>query len=408
MREAKSGAAVRLECNGIQFLRTVCRLTHTGSQQYVKGDGDALKDFLETHHPHVTSAKVNRAETSKRQDWSVEASFDILPLLEPLMAYTVGTLFDEANLLRDSLLVTLESLHFEAYVHVNTIMWRVVFKELRGLTNSKGIEISLTELNSLYEYLYDLGSMLQTTNSMRVFDDEFRPWPHVYKCGLRSKKFYDRIDANLSEDLARLRTYANREDSQDYCTILKEVLTLFGQGIIASLEFTMGDYLKQTNGKLSNEKREAWELEAVKERHVVTQQFRRTTIRSLACYLENVSCTISENILDGYRTPLLMPHIVQHRLTVSRKTRREIIVTKQESSSQCCLFCPSENYWGRHADSTRGTNSRQRGTKNNSKTKGTGEVPKKSASKSVQSSKGRQSRPHGSQQPGVEHTRFDE
>jgi hypothetical protein len=54
------------------------------------------------------------------------------------MAYTVGTLLDEVNLLRDSLLVTLESLHFEAYVHVNAIMWRVVFKELRGLTNSKG------------------------------------------------------------------------------------------------------------------------------------------------------------------------------------------------------------------------------------------------------------------------------
>ena len=136
MREAKTGAAVRLECNGIQFLRTVCRLTHTGSQQYAKGDGDAFKDYLEANYPNVTSAKVNRAETSKRQDWSVEASYDIYPLLEPLMAYTVGTLLQEANLLRDSLLVTLESLHFEAYVHVNAIMWRVVFKELRGLTNS--------------------------------------------------------------------------------------------------------------------------------------------------------------------------------------------------------------------------------------------------------------------------------
>jgi hypothetical protein len=71
MREAKTGASVRLECNGIQFLRTVCRLTHTGSQQYAKGDGDAFRDYLEAHYPNVTSAKVNRAETSKRQDWSV-------------------------------------------------------------------------------------------------------------------------------------------------------------------------------------------------------------------------------------------------------------------------------------------------------------------------------------------------
>jgi hypothetical protein len=180
---------VRLECNGIQFLRTVCRLTHTGSQQYAKGDGDAFKDFLETQYPHVTSAKVNRAETSKRQDWSVEASYDIFPLLEPLMAYTVGTLLDEANLLRDSLLVTLESAHFEAYVHVNAIMWRVVFKEIRGLTNSKGLEISPTELNTLYEYLYDLGSKLQTTNSMHVLTMGLDPGRTFTKVGNEARNF---------------------------------------------------------------------------------------------------------------------------------------------------------------------------------------------------------------------------
>ena len=125
----------------MQFLRTVCRLTHTGAQQYAKGDGTAFQDYLAANFPDVTSAKVNRAETSKRQDWSLEASYDIFPLLEPLITYTVGTLLDEANILRDSLLVSLECLHFEAYVHINAIMWRVVFKELRGLTNSKGMRI---------------------------------------------------------------------------------------------------------------------------------------------------------------------------------------------------------------------------------------------------------------------------
>ena len=100
---------------------------------------------------------MQRAETAKRQDWSLEASYDIFPLLEPLLAYTVSSLLREANILRDTILVSLECLHFEAYVHVNAIMWRVVFKELRGLTNSKGLEITPTELNTLYEYLYDLG-----------------------------------------------------------------------------------------------------------------------------------------------------------------------------------------------------------------------------------------------------------
>ncbi len=89
MREAKNGSSVRLECNGIHFLRTVCRLTHHGPQHYAKGDGDAFKDYLEKNYPDLTSARVQRAETAKRQDWSLEASYNIFPLLEPLMAYTV-------------------------------------------------------------------------------------------------------------------------------------------------------------------------------------------------------------------------------------------------------------------------------------------------------------------------------
>jgi hypothetical protein len=40
-----------------------------------QGDGDAFKDFLEKHYPHISSARVNRAETAKRQDWSLEAYF---------------------------------------------------------------------------------------------------------------------------------------------------------------------------------------------------------------------------------------------------------------------------------------------------------------------------------------------
>ena len=143
-------------------------------------------------------------------------------------------------------------------------MWRVVFKELRGLTNSKGIEISPTQLNTLYEYLYDLGTSLQTGECMKVIEDGFRPWPHVYKPSLKSKKIYSRIDADLSQDLARLRPDILREDYEKYSYILKAVLCLFGQGIIASLEYTMGNYLKQTDGKLSNDKMEAWELEATK------------------------------------------------------------------------------------------------------------------------------------------------
>ena len=116
----------------------------------------------------------------------------------------------------------------------------------------------------MYEYLYDLGSMLQTPDSMIIFNDGFRPWPHVYKPGQRSKKFYSRMDANLTQDLAQLRTYESREDKDNYGSIFLQVLMLFGQGIIASLEFTMGNYLRQTDGLLQNANRNTWEFEATK------------------------------------------------------------------------------------------------------------------------------------------------
>ncbi len=93
---------------------------------------------MEKNYPGLTNKCVDRAEHSKRQDWSLEAAYDIFPLLELLLNYTVRTLLLESNILRDSVLMLAECLHFEAYVHVCTIMWRLVFKELRGLTNSKG------------------------------------------------------------------------------------------------------------------------------------------------------------------------------------------------------------------------------------------------------------------------------
>jgi hypothetical protein len=130
---------------------------------------------------------VDRAEHSKRQDWSLEAAHDIFTLITPLLDYTVRTLLDTANILRDSALIQAECIHFEAYVHVSAIMWRVVFKELRGLTNSKGLELHPMELNELYEYLYDLETMLQGDTCLRIFEVGFRPWPHVFKDKGRSK-----------------------------------------------------------------------------------------------------------------------------------------------------------------------------------------------------------------------------
>jgi hypothetical protein len=172
---AATGGCVRLECSGVFFLRSICRLTHRGHAQYVKGDGDAFGDFLDANYPGLNNKCLSRGEHSNRQDWALEAAYEIFPLLQPLLDYEVKSLLDEANFLRDSILIQLETLHFEAYIHVCAIMWRVIFMELRGLINSKGLELNPMALNNVYEHLYDVGALMQTDNALSIFEPGFRP-----------------------------------------------------------------------------------------------------------------------------------------------------------------------------------------------------------------------------------------
>jgi hypothetical protein len=159
-------------------------------------------------------------------------------------------LLDESNVLRDSILIQLETLHFEAYCHICALMWRIIFLELRGLTNSTELEIDSLTLNEIYEHLYDLGK-LAATNRQGVY--YFRSHvsgmaSYLLRKKERSKRFYTRLERDLEADVTRLRTYKQRADLDKYEEMLKAVLQLFGAGIIASLEFTMKDYLKQTKG----------------------------------------------------------------------------------------------------------------------------------------------------------------
>jgi hypothetical protein len=185
----------------------------------------------------------------------------------------------------------METLYFEAYCHVCALMWRVIFKELRGLTNSKkGLEIDPLALNGIYEQLYDVGNLLQTNACLSVFDPSFRPWPHVYQNKQRSEQFYLKLERNLQPDMERLRDYHGRADKTKYETTLRQVLGLFGQGIIASLEFTMKDYLHQTGGHLRTELRDSAQVAKCKLNDVVSQQCGRAFICSLATIQTSVPC----------------------------------------------------------------------------------------------------------------------
>jgi hypothetical protein len=194
-----------------------------------EGDGDAFGDFLEANYPGVNNNCLSRADYSNRQDWSLEAAYEIFPLLQPLLDYEVKALLDDPNVLRDSILIQLETLHFEAYCHVCALLWRVIFMELRALTNSKGLEIDPLTLNCVYEDLYDVGLLMQTPQCLALLEPNFRPWPHLYQNKRRSATFYTHLERNLEAEMLRLCAFTVREDAQKYEAMLITVVGLFGK-----------------------------------------------------------------------------------------------------------------------------------------------------------------------------------
>jgi hypothetical protein len=107
-------------------------------------------------------------------------------------------------------------------------MWRVVYRELRALTNDNKLGLNPMELNDLYEELWNVGSLIQTEESLSILDEDFRPWPRVKEGTETSWDFYDIHDRNKAADLVTLQKYKDREDLQTYTVVLKEVLNLFG------------------------------------------------------------------------------------------------------------------------------------------------------------------------------------
>jgi hypothetical protein len=64
-------------------------------------------------------------------------------------------------------------------------MWRVVYRELRALTNDGVMNLNPIELNEVYEEVWNVGSLLMSDDALSILQPEYRPWP----------KFKDGTDA---------------------------------------------------------------------------------------------------------------------------------------------------------------------------------------------------------------------
>ncbi len=62
-------------------------------------------------------------------------------------------------------------MQFEAFIHVNAVMWRVMYRELRVLTNDKKMALNPMDLNDLYEEAWSVGALLQTEDWSTIMDE---------------------------------------------------------------------------------------------------------------------------------------------------------------------------------------------------------------------------------------------
>jgi hypothetical protein len=145
-------------------------------------------------------------------------------MYDAIMLYLIDMLVLEPNVLRDSILVSavlclplcpsqsltlliapypsqflqvrMEIIHYENYVHVNAIMWRVVYRELRTLTNDSTMNLNPMEINDIYEAVWNVGVVLQSDEALSILDLDYRPWTKVKEDTEASTEFYRVHDRN--------------------------------------------------------------------------------------------------------------------------------------------------------------------------------------------------------------------
>jgi hypothetical protein len=163
-----------------------------------------------------------------RQDWACEACFAIYPLYPAILQYTIEILILDANILRDSILVRLEMVTsnpltinltqcltmtmshsnpnpYPCRCSLRPIMWRVVYREFRAVTNDATLALNPMELNDIYDHLWDVATLLTSADCLTILDEGFRPWPKIHHGSEKSWDLCDIHERHKATDLAGWR-----------------------------------------------------------------------------------------------------------------------------------------------------------------------------------------------------------
>jgi hypothetical protein len=80
-------------------------------------------------------------------------------------------------------------------------MWRVIYRELRAVTNDASLALNPMELNDIYDHLWDVATLLTSEDCLTILDEGFRPWPKIHHGSEESWDFYDIHERHKADDL---------------------------------------------------------------------------------------------------------------------------------------------------------------------------------------------------------------
>jgi hypothetical protein len=94
--------------------------------------------------------------------------------------------------------------HFEAYIHVNAVMCRVMYRELHAVTNDATLALNPMELHDIYDHLWNVATLLTSEDCLTILDEGYRPWPKIKHGSEESWDFYDIHERQKAADLVGL------------------------------------------------------------------------------------------------------------------------------------------------------------------------------------------------------------
>jgi hypothetical protein len=217
---------------------------------------------------------VGRAETGSRHEGVLQLAYDILPIYDRVYTFSHKGLSQDANTLRDSVLVCTSTTPFRADIHARAIMLHVVWDEFRARGNLKDKEgrgASPLVVADLNDQLWQIGLMLQSENDAeveKILDPDYKPFSGPDNEEMA--EWFRVRDARTVPTVSgsgrikyrewmgqKLRSFGGDEGGE-YRPLLLRFLRLFGKAIHESLTRTCSEQLSHMRGKYSSAEAEQW------------------------------------------------------------------------------------------------------------------------------------------------------